>query len=108
MGTYEDTIKTGDHAPDLIAGDLLCNTMQMLNRVTGLEAGNPMPPTKALPPELVEIYKQWILAGMPNTAADAAKLTAPTPTTIAPEYPAPPDTDVPTVIPGVTTPTPAP
>ncbi len=96
MGNYEDTIKTGDHAPDLIAGDLLCNTMQMLNRVTGLEAGNPMPPTKALPPELVDIYKQWILAGMPNTAADAAKLTAPTPASIPPVYPAPADTDVPT------------
>ncbi|HSB67437.1 MAG TPA: c-type cytochrome [Anaerolineales bacterium] len=80
MGNYDDTIKTGDHAPDLIAGDLLCNTMQMLNRVEGLEAGNPMPPTKALPPELVEIYKQWILAGMPNTAADAAAITAPTAT----------------------------
>jgi mono/diheme cytochrome c family protein len=80
MDNYEDTIKTGDHAPDLIAGDLLCNTMQMLNRVQGLEAGNPMPPTKALPAELVEIYKQWILAGMPNTAADAAAISAPTST----------------------------
>ena len=108
MDNYDNTIKTGDHTPDLIAGDLLCNTMQMLNRVEGLEAGNPMPPTRALPPELVEIYKQWILAGMPNTAADAAALAAPTPTTISPAYPAPPDTDVPTVIPGVTTPTPAP
>lgn len=108
MDNYENTIKTGDHAPDLIAGDLLCNTMQMLNRVQGLEAGNPMPPTKPLPPELVEIYKQWILAGMPNTAEDAAKLTAPTQTTIPPINPAPPDTDIPTVIPGVTTPTPAP
>jgi len=108
MDNYEDTIKTGDHAPDLIAGDLLCNTMQMLNRVTGLEAGNPMPPTRALPPELVDIYKQWILAGMPNTAADAAALAAPTPTVVAPEFPAPADTDIPTVIPGITTPTPAP
>jgi mono/diheme cytochrome c family protein len=75
MDNYEDTIKTGDHAPNLIAGDLMCNTMQMLNRVEGLEAGNPMPPTKALPPELVEIYKLWVLAGMPNTAADAAALS---------------------------------
>ncbi len=90
MDNYEDTIKTGDHAPDLVAGDLLCNTIQMLDRVEGLEAGNPMPPTKALPPELVDIYKAWVMAGMPNTAADAAKLTAPTST---PESPA---TTVPT------------
>jgi len=61
-----------------------------------------------LPPELVDIYKQWILAGMPNTAADAAALAAPTPTVVAPEFPAPADTDIPTVIPGITTPTPAP
>ena len=78
MDNYEDTIKTGDHAPNLIAGDLMCNTMQMLNRVEGLEAGNPMPPTRALPPELVAIYQAWIQAGMPNTAADAAALSAPT------------------------------
>jgi quinol---cytochrome c reductase cytochrome c subunit, bacillus type len=98
MDNYENTIKTGDHTPDLIAGDLLCNTMQMLNRVEGLEAGNPMPPTKALPPELVEIYKQWILAGMPNTAADAAAITAPTPTSGSTQ---PPGSPTP-----VTTPTP--
>ena len=76
MDNYDNTIKTGDHAPNLIAGDLLCNTMQMLNRVEGLDAGNPMPPTRALPPELVAIYQAWILAGMPNTAADAAALSA--------------------------------
>ncbi len=79
MDNYDDSIKTGDHAPNLIAGDLLCNTMQMLNRVEGLEAGNPMPPTRALPPELVAIYQAWIQAGMPNTAADAAALSTATP-----------------------------
>jgi menaquinol-cytochrome c reductase cytochrome b/c subunit len=87
MDNYEDTINTGDHAPNLIAGDLLCNTMQMLNRVEGLEAGNPMPPTRALPPELVAIYQAWIMAGMPNTAADAAAISAasqPAPTSTAP------------------------
>ena len=76
MDNYEDTIKSGDHTPNLISGDLLCNTMQMLNRVEGLEAGNPMPPTRALPPELVAVYQAWITAGMPNTAADAAALSA--------------------------------
>jgi menaquinol-cytochrome c reductase cytochrome b/c subunit len=95
MDNYEDTIKTGDHAPDLIAGDLLCNTMQMLNRVQGLEAGNPMPPTRALPPELVAIYQAWIQAGMPNTAADAAALSAPSPTVGTPGSPAPSETGTP-------------
>lgn len=81
MDTYENTINTGDHAPNLIAGDLMNNTMQMLNRVEDLEAGGPMPPTKPLPPELVTIYQAWIMAGMPNTAADAAALSAPPPET---------------------------
>jgi hypothetical protein len=43
-----------------------------------------MPPTRALPAELVAIYQAWIMAGMPNTAADAAALSAPLPTAGAP------------------------
>jgi menaquinol-cytochrome c reductase cytochrome b/c subunit len=106
MDNYEDTINTGDHAPDLIAGDLLCNTMQMLNRVEGLEAGNPMPPTRALPPELVAIYQAWILAGMPNTAADAAAILATTQTAAAPTSSAPLETVTPEPATPVVTPTP--
>ncbi len=82
----------------------------MLDRVEGLQAGNPMPPTKALPPELVDIYKAWVMAGMPNTAADAAKLTAPTvtlesPATVVPTTPLPEsaeDTLTPPPVPEVT------
>jgi len=81
MTTYDEIITTGDNAPNLIAGDLTCNTMQMLNRVEGLEVGSPMPPTTELKPELVAIWQAWILAGMPNTAADAAALSAPAATT---------------------------
>lgn len=77
MATYDEIINTGDNAPNLIAGDLTCNTMQMLNRVEGLEAGSPMPPTTELKPELVAIWQAWILAGMPNTAEEAAALSAP-------------------------------
>jgi hypothetical protein len=48
--------------------------MRMLNRET-IEAGGPMPPTKALPPELVEVFTRWVKAGAPNTAAEAGALT---------------------------------
>lgn len=95
MDNYENTINTGDHAPNLIAADMMCNTMQMLNRIEGLEAGNPMPPTKALPANLVAIYQAWILAGMPNTAADAAALSTSTSATVSPAYPAPAVTPTP-------------
>ena len=102
MDNYDNTIKTGDHTPDLIAGDLLCNTMQMLNRVEGLEAGNPMPPTRALPPELIAIYQAWIMAGMPNTAADAAALSvsqSATGTPITPLETTPPPPGTPEITP---------
>jgi mono/diheme cytochrome c family protein len=71
MGSYDEMINTGDNAPNLIAGDLGCNYIRMLNREE-IEAGGPMPPTKALKPELIDIFQRWVLAGMPNTAADAA------------------------------------
>jgi menaquinol-cytochrome c reductase cytochrome b/c subunit len=103
MDNYENTINTGDHAPNLIAGDLMCNTMQMLNRVEGLEAGNPMPPTRALPAELVSIYQKWIEAGMPNTAADAAALSAPA---LPPAADVTGTPEVPAAPPPETTPTP--
>jgi hypothetical protein len=77
--------------------------MQMLNRVEGLEAGNPMPPTRALPAELIAIYQVWINAGMPNTAADAAALSAPASTVVTP---APAETGTPP--PGTTEVTPTP
>lgn len=92
MGSYEDMINTGDNAPNLIAGDLGCNTFRMLNREE-IEAGRAMPPTRALKPELIEIFKRWILAGMPQTAEDATALSVLTGTTPASDanstYPAP-------------------
>jgi hypothetical protein len=37
-----------------------------------------MPPTKELKPELVEIWEKWVLAGMPETAEQAAALSGST------------------------------
>lgn len=73
MGSYDEVIQSGDHAPNLIAGDMNSNMIRMLSREK-IDAGNPMPPTKALKPELIDIIVRWILAGMPNTAADAAAI----------------------------------
>jgi len=64
-------MKSGDHAPNIIPGDLNSNVYLMLNRQE-IEAGGPMPPSKELKPELIEIFRRWIEAGAPNTAADAA------------------------------------
>ncbi len=69
--TYEETMTSGDNAPNVIPGDLNCNLYQMVLR-NEIEAGGVMPPTKALPDEYIEWYRRWIEAGAPNTAAEAA------------------------------------
>jgi len=74
MGTYDEVINSGDNAPNIIAGDMTGNMMRMLNREE-IEAGNPMPPTKALKPELIAIIQNWVMNGMPQTSEDAAMVT---------------------------------
>ena len=75
MTTYQEMIESGDNAPNMVAGDLTSTLIQMLRRVNDLEEGGPMPPTKELKPELVEIWEKWVLAGMPETAEQAAALS---------------------------------
>jgi hypothetical protein len=65
MQTYEETMETGDNAPNVIPGDLNNNLIRMINREE-IEAGGPMPPTKALPDEYIDIFERWVLGGAPN------------------------------------------
>lgn len=78
MRTYEEVMTTGQHAPNIIPGDLNCNTILMINRQE-IEAGGPMPPTKALKPELIEIFERWVLGGAPKTPEEAATKSLPAP-----------------------------
>ena len=71
MQTYQEVMETGDNAPNIIPGDLNNNLIRMIHR-EDIEAGGPMPPTKALKDELIDILERWVLGGAPNTAADAA------------------------------------
>lgn len=71
METYEEIMTSGDHAPNVIPGDLNSNLYLMVLRQE-IEAGGPMPPSQELKPEYVEWWRRWIEAGAPNTAADAA------------------------------------
>jgi menaquinol-cytochrome c reductase cytochrome b/c subunit len=77
VASYEDILKSGDHAPNVVAGDLNSNFIQMINRKE-ITAGGPMPPTKSLPPEMINIFERWVKAGMPETTADAARLSSTT------------------------------
>ena len=74
MSTCEEMMETGDYAPNVIPGDLESNLIRMLHREE-IEAGGPMPPTKALKPELIEIFERWVLGGAPNTIQEAAEVS---------------------------------
>jgi mono/diheme cytochrome c family protein len=76
MRDYNEIMTTGDNTPNIIAGDLGSNAIRMLHREE-IDAGGPMPPTKALKPELILIWEKWVAGGAPNTAAEAAGLTLP-------------------------------
>lgn len=78
MQDYQEVMISGDHAPNVIAGDLQSNLIRMLHREE-IEAGGPMPPTKALKPELIEIWERWVLGGAPQTTDEVSSLAAPVP-----------------------------
>jgi menaquinol-cytochrome c reductase cytochrome b/c subunit len=74
MRTYSEILESGDNAPNYIAGDLGSNAIRMLHREE-IDAGGPMPPTKPLKDEYIDIFERWVLAGMPETAEQAAELS---------------------------------
>jgi menaquinol-cytochrome c reductase cytochrome b/c subunit len=76
MEDYNGIMTSGDHAPNVIAGDLNSNLIRMIHR-EDIDAGGPMPPTRALKPELVTLFEQWVLGGAPQTAEQAAQATLP-------------------------------
>lgn len=82
LTSYQEMMSSGDHAPNIKPGDLTSNLIRMINREE-IDAGGAMPPTKALPTGLVDIFQRWVQAGVPNTPADAAKVT-PSPTGTTP------------------------
>jgi menaquinol-cytochrome c reductase cytochrome b/c subunit len=84
MSTYAEIMTSGDHAPNVKPGDLASNLIRMIHREE-IEAGGPMPPTKALNPELLALFERWVAGGAPNTSVDAMTLT--TPATITTTFP---------------------
>lgn len=106
MATYEELMTSGDNAPNnVIPGDINSILIRVINRedLQDLDSPvGPMPPTKALKPEIIDIFTRWIIGGAPNTAADAALLSAPAagaPTTTAPAGSQPATPQVPTATP---------
>ncbi len=83
MQTYQEMFTTGDNqGKNLIAGDLNSYLIQSINGISvldpdsGEEIIQQMPPTKLMKDEYIHLFEIWILNGMPETAAEAAALTA--------------------------------
>jgi hypothetical protein len=82
-------LKTGDQKPNVTAGDSDSILLKVIQGTPIPDPKNPgqqlirsMPPNRQLNANIVDIFKLWIIAGMPQTAQDAAKLAVPpTPTT---------------------------
>ena len=76
MTSYDEVLHTGDHAPVIVPGDPNSLLLQLIRRQK-VEGIDPMPPTKPLPDDAVDLFTRWILGGAPKTAEDAAKATLP-------------------------------
>jgi len=80
MTSYDEMLHTGDNAPVMTAGQADSLLLQL---ITGHPSTDPktgaairqMPPTKLLDQQYIDELTRWVLAGMPQTAADAAKAT---------------------------------
>ena len=88
MTSYDEILTTGDNKDkDVMAGDPNGYLLQVIQGHAIPDPKDPskiliraMPPTSPLKPDVVDVFVRWITAGMPKTAADAAKLfVTPTP-----------------------------
>ena len=87
MTSYQEMLTTGDEAKNnIIAGDENSYLLQVIQGQEIMKPDKPnekligvMPPNSKLKPDVVNVFKLWIMNGMPETAADAAsKFVAPT------------------------------
>jgi mono/diheme cytochrome c family protein len=85
MTSYEEILTTGDNAAsNIIAGDENSYFLQVIQEHAIMDPGKPdeeligvMPPSRALKPNVVDVFVRWIMNGMPQTAEDAAALFVP-------------------------------
>ena len=85
MQTYQEILSTGDNAGNnIISGNpddsylILTMLRESIYDNAGNEIIGPMPPTKAIDEEYINMFRLWILHGMPETAQDAAALSGTT------------------------------
>jgi hypothetical protein len=88
MTSYQEILTTGDNAKNnLIAGDEKSYLLQVIQEHAIMDPDKPdeeligvMPPSKALKPDVIDVFIRWVMNGMPQTAEEAAALfVEPTP-----------------------------
>lgn len=81
MTSYDEILTTGDNVDkNIIAGDETSYFLQVIQEQPildekGEEIIGVMPPSKALKSDVVNVFKLWIMNGMPQTAEDAKALS---------------------------------
>jgi mono/diheme cytochrome c family protein len=73
MQTYDEILTTGDNGPNVVANDENSTLLALLQGHPlmdgSTELAGQMPPNKLLSADIVEMFRLWIMAGMPNAAA---------------------------------------
>jgi mono/diheme cytochrome c family protein len=85
MTTYEEMLTTGDNVEhNITAGSMDSYLLQVIQEMPIMNPEKPdekligvMPPSRALKPNVVDVFIRWVMNGMPKTAEDAAKLFPP-------------------------------
>lgn len=82
VDTYDNLLHSGKNASNnLIAGDpnsyllLVIQNHKIESPASGGDEIGVMPPKKALKADIIDVFVRWVMAGMPQTAADAATAT---------------------------------
>ena len=84
MTTYDEILTTGDNKDkNVVAGDPNGYLLQVIQGTPIMDPENPdqeligvMPPKGHLKPDAIDAFIRWIMNAMPETAEDAAKLSA--------------------------------
>jgi mono/diheme cytochrome c family protein len=82
MDTYDNILKSGDQTPNITAGDENSPLLVVIQGTPIPDPANPskelvrkMPPNAILKADVVNVFRRWIMNGMPQTANEASKLT---------------------------------
>ncbi len=83
MTSYDEILTTGDNAEkNIIKGDETSYMLQVIQEQAIMDPAKPdeeligvMPPSKVLKSDVVDVFKLWIMNGMPQTAEDAKALS---------------------------------